>query len=110
MTSLALLSLKRRLTYDEELGQEITLLAGQLNALPSTVAIEAVATPLQLENQQALQDTKKSVSAETSTNTLRHPAPNVDSKTCIPHWRGESCDYGMAVGALQQRDGSIESN
>jgi len=45
------------------------------------------------------------VSAETPTHTLRCLAPNVDDKTCIPHWRGESCDYEMAVGALLQRDG-----
>jgi hypothetical protein len=45
------------------------------------------------------------VSAETSANALRHLEPSVDSKTCIPHWHGESCDYGMAVAALSRRDG-----
>ena len=35
------------------------------------------------------------VSAETS----------VDTRTCIPHWNGESCDYELAVAALLQRDG-----
>jgi hypothetical protein len=45
------------------------------------------------------------VSAETSANVLRYIEPSVDSKTCIPHWHGESCDYGMAVSALSRRDG-----
>jgi len=47
-----------------------------------------------------------SVSAEISGNALHQLAPNVDGKTCISHWRGESCDYGMVMGALLQRDGS----
>ena len=42
------------------------------------------------------------VSAETSSYALRSPA--VDAKTCIPHWHGEDCDYGMAIAALLQRD------
>jgi hypothetical protein len=58
-------------------------------------AIEAVATPVQLEKQQQLQEPQKSVSAETSVDVLRHAAPVVDAKTCIPHWQGEDCDYGM---------------
>jgi hypothetical protein len=44
------------------------------------------------------------VSAETSADALRHAAPTVDAKTCIPHWHGEDCDYGMAIGALLQHD------
>ena len=35
-----------------------------------------------------------SVSAETS----------VAAKSCVPHWHGESCDYGLAVAALSRRD------
>jgi hypothetical protein len=44
------------------------------------------------------------VSAETSADALRTAAPAVDAKTCIPHWYGEDCDYGMAIAALLQRD------
>ena len=44
------------------------------------------------------------VCAETSADALRTAAPAVDAKTCIPHWRGEDCDYGMAIAALLQRD------
>jgi hypothetical protein len=44
------------------------------------------------------------VSAETSAVALSHVAPAVDAKTCIPDWRGEDCDYGMAVEALLKRD------
>ena len=67
-------------------------------------AIEAVATPAQLEKQQQLQEPQKSVSAETSGDALGHAAPAVDAKTCIPHWHGEDCDYGMAIEALLRRD------
>ena len=67
-------------------------------------AIEAVATPAQLEKQQQLQEPQKSVSVETSGDALGHAAPAVDAKTCIPHWHGEDCDYGMAIEALLRRD------
>ena len=29
---------------------------------------------------------------------------SVDSRTCVPNWYGDSCDYGMAIDALLQRD------
>ena len=67
-------------------------------------AIEAVATPAQIEKQQQLQEPHKSVPAETFSDALQTAAPAVDAKTCIPHWRGEDCDYGMAIAALLQRD------
>jgi hypothetical protein len=44
------------------------------------------------------------VSAEMSADALRTAAPAVDAKTCIPHWHGEDCDYGMAIDALLRRD------
>ena len=44
------------------------------------------------------------VSAETSREALRAMAPNVDSHTCVSKWRGEDCDYGMAIDALLERD------
>ena len=44
------------------------------------------------------------VSVETSADALSHAAPAVDAKTCVPHWGGEDCDYGMAIAALLQRD------
>jgi hypothetical protein len=28
---------------------------------------------------------------------VRAGAPEVDVKTCVPHWLGKRCDYGMAV-------------
>ncbi len=43
-------------------------------------------------------------SAESSRSALRSEAPSVTSATCITHWRGESCDYGMAIDALLWRD------
>jgi hypothetical protein len=43
------------------------------------------------------------VSAEMPADALSHA---VDAKTCIPHWHGEDCDYGMAIEALLRRDGS----
>ncbi|MEH6569176.1 MAG: DUF222 domain-containing protein [Halioglobus sp.] len=45
--------------------------------------------------------------AESSTVTedsMHELAPAVDTNTCIPHWHGDSCDYGMAVDALLQLD------
>ena len=45
------------------------------------------------------------VSAETSRQALVSIAPEVDSRTAVTHWRGENCDYGMAVEALLARDG-----
>jgi hypothetical protein len=44
------------------------------------------------------------VSAETSDATLRHLAPEVNAETCVTRWRGEDCDYGMAVEVLLGRD------
>lgn len=44
------------------------------------------------------------ISAETSADALRHAAPAVDTKTAIPYWHGEDCDYGMAIEALLKRD------
>jgi hypothetical protein len=49
------------------------------------------------------------VSAETSTDALYSAAPAVHSRTCIPQWRGEDCDYGMAIEALLQRDGRMSA-
>jgi Domain of unknown function (DUF222)/HNH endonuclease len=45
------------------------------------------------------------VSAETSRSVLAAIAPKVNATTAITHWRGEDCDYGMAVEALLVRDG-----
>jgi len=44
------------------------------------------------------------VSAQTSGDALQHGAPGVDAGTCVTRWRGEDCDYGMAVEALIYRD------
>ena len=44
------------------------------------------------------------ISAETSADALSHAAPAVDTKTAIPYWHGEDCDYGMAIEALLKRD------
>jgi hypothetical protein len=46
------------------------------------------------------------VDAEMSADALRTAAPAVDAETCIPHWHGEDCDYGMAIEALLRRDNS----
>ncbi len=40
----------------------------------------------------------------TPADALRHAAPAVNAKTCIPHWHGEDCDYGMVIEALLKRD------
>jgi hypothetical protein len=47
------------------------------------------------------------VSAETSGSALTAIAPRVDSSTCVTKWRGEDCDYSMAVEALLARDGGL---
>jgi len=45
------------------------------------------------------------VSAESSRTALQSLAPDVDAHTAVTKWRGESCDYGLAVAALMTRDG-----
>lgn len=35
---------------------------------------------------------------------LAQMAPAVDAGTCVTHWRGERCDYGMAVDGLLGRE------
>ena len=69
-------------------------------------AIEAVATPVQLEKQEQLKREKleKQEKLETSREALRALAPEVDAHTCVSKWRGEDCDYGMAIDALLERD------
>jgi len=47
------------------------------------------------------------VSAETSRSALAVIAPEVDSGSCVTKWRGEDCDYSMAVEALIARDGGL---
>ncbi len=42
--------------------------------------------------------------ATATEETMRKLAPAVDAKTCITQWRGETCDYSMAIDALLQRD------
>ena len=44
------------------------------------------------------------VSAETSCSVLADIAPQVNATTTVTRWRGEDCDYGMAVEALLARD------
>jgi hypothetical protein len=44
------------------------------------------------------------VSAEASAEALSFAAPAVDAGTCVTQWRGEDCDYGMAVEGLLHRD------
>ena len=68
-------------------------------------AIEAVAKPVQSEEQSRIQEPEKNVSAETSGGELKWITPGVDSGTCVTSWRGEDCDYGMAIDALLKRDG-----
>ncbi len=46
----------------------------------------------------------KNTSAETACIELARAAPDVTPRTCIPHWEGENCDYGMAMDALLRRD------
>jgi hypothetical protein len=66
-------------------------------------AIEVVANPVQEEKQEELKNPERGVSAETSRSALSAIAPSVDATTTVPHWRGEDCDYPMAVGALLAR-------
>ena len=44
------------------------------------------------------------VSAEFSSAGLRDAAPAVTAQTAVSKWRGEDCDYGMAIDALLARD------
>ena len=71
-------------------------------------AIQAIAAPEQAERQvqirQEMKDSQQDVSAETSVDALSCGAPDVDAGTCVTSWRGEDCDYGMAVEALLWRD------
>ena len=77
-----------------------------------TIAVEKTATELQLvfatpsgrKIQSSFFPQFPAVSADTSADALSRAAPAVDAKTCVPHWRGEDCDYGMAIAALLQRD------
>ncbi|QIB64636.1 DUF222 domain-containing protein [Kineobactrum salinum] len=43
-------------------------------------------------------------SAETSGTALRNIVPDINARTAVTRWSGESCDYGMAVDALLQRE------
>ena len=43
--------------------------------------------------------------AASGEESLRNAAPTVNANTCVPHWTGEYCGYGMAVDALLARDG-----
>jgi hypothetical protein len=47
--------------------------------------------------------------ATTAELALRHAAPEVDAKTCVTRWQGESCDYSMAIEGLLRRDGTLHS-
>ena len=58
------------------------------------------ATPSGMKIQSSFFPQFPNVSAETSEGVLRQLVPTVDTTTCIPHWHGESCDYGLAVAAL----------
>ena len=49
------------------------------------------------------------VSAEISVEALSDAAPDVTVGTCVTGWRGEGCDYGMAIDALLWRDGAEAS-
>jgi hypothetical protein len=77
-----------------------------------TIAVEKTATEQQLvfatpsgrKIQSSFFPQFPDVSEETSAGALSHAAPAVDAKTCVPHWHGEDCDYGMAIAALLQRD------
>ncbi len=40
-------------------------------------------------------------------DALRHAALEVTATTCVTRWQGESCDYGMAISGLLQRDGKL---
>jgi hypothetical protein len=47
--------------------------------------------------------------AQTAEEALQQAAPEVDAKTCVTRWQGESCDYGMAIEGLLRRDGTLHS-
>jgi hypothetical protein len=47
--------------------------------------------------------------AQTAKEALQRAAPDVDAKTCVTRWQGESCDYSMAIEGLLRRDGSLHS-
>jgi hypothetical protein len=49
-------------------------------------------------------------SAESSEHALRAMAAEVGTTTCVTAWRGERCDYGMAVDALLWRDGQGQAD
>ena len=44
-------------------------------------------------------------SKKDAVEALRNLAPEITAQTCVTRWRGEECDYGMAVEALLKRDG-----
>ena len=50
---------------------------------------------------------EKVVGKYKSANALQLQAPAVTSDTCVFRWRGESCDYQMAVEALLRKQGKI---
>jgi hypothetical protein len=43
-------------------------------------------------------------SAESFSDILDTIAPEVGSTTCVTHWTGEDCDYGMVIDGLLYRD------
>lgn len=101
MTNLALPPLHAR-TDDETLAHEITLLAGQINAANQQLVF---ATPSGKSIEVSHFPQFPGVSAETFHEALGVMAPSVDPKTCVTHWHGEDCDYGLAIDALLRRDG-----
>ncbi len=48
----------------------------------------------------------QNVSAETSSQLALHQGARVTPLTCVPHWQGERCDYGMAIDGLLRRGGA----
>jgi hypothetical protein len=50
----------------------------------------------------------ESVPAGTCAAYLGRLAPDVHAGTAVTRWRGEDCDYGMAIDALLRRDGGIQ--
>jgi len=97
-----ILSPRSPLDDDKHLAAQITLPAEAGSIVVK--AIEAVAKPQQEARQEHFRKQRENVSAESSAAFLRSTAPEVNSKTCITHWRGEDCDYGMAIHALLRRD------
>jgi hypothetical protein len=45
--------------------------------------------------------------AKTSADALLDTASSVTATTAVTRWRGETCDYGMAIEALLKRDGRL---